>query len=276
MIIYSDWLKAYCSEHSNVFVRDSESMVADCLKLDAEIPSEYRWKFSDVKSLEKQLEVVSTKQEFNSIFWTDQVRNVEAYAVMTWWRGIELVRSCINGMNERDVIVPAISARSLLELTTVFLLNANTLEKSFEKIVFPANTIVTSTEIESIVVKMIWGTRYQPTEEALKQTNIMTSLTKLSKSPGTQDLMPNYEYLCDIAHPSFIGNTSYWSHIENINADDSETRILSRLSNRNFNHEITEKTLWSLAWSAYCLQSSFITMRNANAKLLSKLQDKIK
>lgn len=53
---------------------------------------------------------------------------------MTWWRGNELVRSCLNGLNGREVIVPAVAARSLLELSTVFLLNANSLEKISDKL----------------------------------------------------------------------------------------------------------------------------------------------
>lgn len=118
---------------------------------------------------------------------------------------------------------------------------------------------------------MIWGTRYQPKDELLTQTNIMTALQKLAKSPGAEDLMTAYEFLCDIAHPSFIGNTSYWSHIEAINPDGSERRLISRLPDRQYNTEITDKTLWALAWSSNCIQNAFIIMRNAYAGLLNKI-----
>lgn len=269
--IYRNWLKEYCNEHSNFFVRDSENIISNCLKLDATLPNEYRWKFSDLESITKQAAEAGSQRELNRVYWTDQARNIEAYSMMTWWRGIELIRSCLNSINEREVIVPAIAARSLLELSTVFLLNANTLDHNFKKISFPPNTTVVSTDIENLVAKMIWGTRYQPKEELLTQKNIMTSLNRLSKSPGTEDLMPTYEFLCDIAHPSFIGNTSYWSHIEAINPDGSEKRLMSRLSERNFNTDITDKTLWALAWSSACTQNAFLIMKNANTALLSKL-----
>lgn len=39
----------------------------------------------------------------------------------------------------------------------------------------------------------------------------------------------------------------YWSHIESIDTDASEIRLISRLSDRDFNTEITDKTLWALA-----------------------------
>lgn len=269
--IYSDRLKEYCKNSSNVFVKESESMIKNFFALDKEIPDQYRWRFSDLNSITKQANSENTRQGFNKIYWTDQIRNIEAYAIMTWWRGNELVRSCLNGLNGQEVIVPAVAARSLLELSTVFLLNANTLEKNFEKITFPPETVVVSTDVENLVAKMIWGTRYQPKDDLLNQTNIMTALKKLAKSPGAEELMPNYEFLCDIAHPSFIGNTSYWSHIEEIYPDDSQRRLLSRLTDRQYNTEITDKTLWALAWSSTCIHNAFIIMRNAYAGLLSKL-----
>ncbi|EKD9042298.1 hypothetical protein VXK10_002885 [Vibrio parahaemolyticus] len=270
--IYSDWLCQYCKDHENSFVRESESMVRRSLDLDEKVPNEYGWKFSSRESLEKQISEASSYQDVNSIFWKDQARNVEAYALMTYWRGIELIKSCLSGLNGKEVIAPAISARSLLEISTVFLLNANTLHKTFGELSFPEDTIVTSSELEALVVKMIWGTRYGDPEPYLTQTNIMTSLQRLAKNPKATDLMPNYEFLCDIAHPSFIGNTSYWSHVDSVYPDGSEKRVMSRLSNREFNTEITDKTIWALAWSSACIRNAFEIMSDANRVLLGKLE----
>lgn len=269
---YNDWLREYCRDHGDPFVRESESMVEYCLDLDKNVPDEYGWKFSSRETIEKQVAGVASCQEANSIFWKDQARNIEAYALMTHWRGVELAKSCLFGLNEREVIAPAISARSLLELSTVFLMNANTLHKTFGELSFPENTVVTSSEVEALVVKMIWGTRYGDPEPHLTQTNIMTSLKRLSKSPKAEDLMPNYEFLCDIAHPSFIGNTSYWSHVESVYPDGSEKRIMSRLSSREFNTDITDKTIWALAWSSVCTRNAFEIMTDANRTLLRNLK----
>lgn len=111
-------------------------MVMHCLDLDEKVPNEYGWKFSSKESIEKQVSGVASCQEENSIFWEDQARNIEAYALMTYWRGVELIKSCISGINGREVIAPAICARSLLELSAVFLLNANTLHKTFGELPF--------------------------------------------------------------------------------------------------------------------------------------------
>ncbi len=269
--IYNEWLKEYCSKCTNVFARDSEEIVKQFLESDELLPSEYGWRLSDVESLSKQAIAAKIAQELNKVYWTDLARNIEAYAVMTWWRGNELVRSCLNSLNAREVIVPAIAARSLLELSSVFLLNANSLEHVFKKVTFPPNTVITSEELDNLVAKMIWGTRYQPESELLKQTNIMTSIQKIAKNSGAEQVLPNYEFLCDIVHPSFIGNTTFWSHVQQKYPDGSERRLMSRLTERTYNTEITDKTLWALGWSAICLQNAFVMMRNAYAGMLENL-----
>jgi hypothetical protein len=231
--------------------------------------------FSSKESLEQQLKVITdgNDKRMNFIYWNDQTSNIEAYCYMTFWRVVELIKSCVNGLNTRDTIAPAISARSLLELSKVFLLNANILEKTFSKVTFPDKTVVCSTEVEEFVVKMIWGTRYDNPEPHLQQTNIMTSLNKLAKNPNARELIPKYEFLCDIAHPSFIGNTSYWSHVESVTTDNREKRVISRLTSRNFNAEILDNTIWSLAWASVCIINSFVMLIKANKSLMDKLNN---
>ena len=262
------------NDHDDMIIKSAQIMINECLDLDKKVPDSYSWLFSSKESLRKQLLAVGNDyKKINSVFWNDQTSNVEAYCYMTFWRGVELIQSCLSGLNEKETIAPAVSARSLLELSTVFLLNANVLEKTFSQAVFPEKTVVTSTEVEELVIKMIWGTRYDNPEPHIQQTNIMTSLKKLAKNPNASELMPTYEFLCDIAHPSFIGNTSYWSHIESITPDDQEKRVISRLSSRNFNSDILDKTVWSLAWSSVCIKNSFEMLMAANKSLLNRLGD---
>lgn len=270
--IYRAWLHDYCHGHSDPIVKESQELLRHCLSIDGFIPNEYAWRYSSVESLKKQLESAKGYKGFNSVYWKDQARNIEAYAVMTLWRGLELIKSCLRGLNEKETINPAILARSLLELSACFLLNANDIEKTFEAIEFPKSTLVSSEAVEEMVVKMIWGTRYGNPADHLKQKNILTSLQRLSKNPNASKLMPTYEFLCDVAHPSFIGNTAYWSHVEQEYEDGSEKRIISRLSSREFNDEIIGNTVWALAWSSSCIRNSFEIMNNANRGLIRKLE----
>ena len=263
----------YSQNHSDPIIKLAHHMVSQCFELDKKTPNDYRWLFSSKESLDKQLKAINEVdyKKINSVFWNDQTSNIEAYCHMSLWRGIELIRSCINGLNTKETIVPAIAARSLLELSTVFLINANILGKTFSTITFDEGKVITSTEVESLVIKMIWGTRYDNPEPHLQQTNIMTSLNRLAKNPNARQLLPTYEFLCDIAHPSFIGNTSYWSHVESVTPDDRESRVISRLTSRKFNTDILDKTIWSLAWSSECIKNSFEILMQANKMLLEKL-----
>ncbi|EOX4969762.1 hypothetical protein ACE34V_004822, partial [Vibrio alginolyticus] len=269
----NDSILEYCKNSDDSIVKSANEMVHHCLDIDDKIPNEHSWKFTSESSIKEQLKGVGSPNELNNIYWKDQVSNVEAYSIMTLWRGIELVRSCLNGLNNAETISPAISSRSLLELSTVFLLNANLLHKNFSEVKLSNSQVVISTDIEAFVVKMIWGTRYDDPEPHLLQTNIMTSLKRLSKNPAATDLMPTYEFLCDIAHPSFIGNTSYWSHVDSVNDDGSENRVISRSVTRYTNTEILDKTLWALAWSSACIRNAFDIMTEANTLILDQLQN---
>jgi len=264
----------YTENHKDPMIKSVNLILSQFSDVDRQVPSEYHWLFSSVESITEQLKSLNKNdyKKMNSIYWNDQTSNIEAYCYMTLWRSIELIKSCINGLNTKETIVPAIATRSLLEISAIFLLNANILEKTFAELEFPSKTIVFSTEVEGLVTKMIWGTRYGKPEEHLIQTNIMTSLQKVAKHPNAKALMPTYEFLCDIAHPSFIGNTSYWSHIEEITCDNQEKRVMSRLTNRSFNDDILDKTIWSLAWSSGCIKNSFEILMQANKEVREKLK----
>lgn len=268
---YADWLSDYCKQHDDIGVRDSWSMIDYCLQLDQKIPNEYVWMFQSPEGFRGPLAQVSTAAEVNHIFWTDQVRNIEAYSLTTFWRGIELLKPAIRSLNIHEIITPAVLSRSLLELSCVFLIHANNIEKSFSEIKFPNGTVVGSPELEKMIAKMLCGTRYKiPEEHHLKQNNVLSFIKKASKNPKSGNPLDVYEYLCDIAHPSHIGNTRFWSHIDKVNDDGSERRIIGRYSNGPSTNEILDKIIWSLGWSAAVLRNSFEIMSGGLAQLLEK------
>ena len=117
------------------------------------------------------------------------------------------------------------------------------------------------------VVKASLG---QP-EPHLQQTNVLTMIQKLSKNPKARDLLPKYEYLCEIAHPNVIGNAVYWSHVDKVNDDGSETRILKRRHEEGVAGQATENVLWALGWSAVCLRNGFELTRAGIVALLKNL-----
>jgi len=270
---FADWITDYCSQHSDPFIHDSGRMISYCFELEAKMSDRYGWRFSSEESIRKQLEGIRGVHAINRVYWTDLARNVEAYSTMTFWRGLELLKPAIRSLNIREVITPAVLARSLMELSCTFLMNANILEKSFREISFTKGRVVVSHELEKMVVRMIWGTRYGEPLPHLKQTNVLKSIQWVSKNPKGKDVLPTYEYLCDIAHPSFIGNTRYWSHIEEVLTDGSERRVISKYADRETSRAIVDKILWSLGWSAAVLRNGFEITKIGLAQLLKKLDD---
>ncbi len=267
----SEDISAFCESSDDPIVRTAPQWFAGCFELDETLPPKYGWRYSDEDSIRKQLAGLQSSNEINRVFWIDQVRNVEAYSVISMWRGSELLKPAIRSLNVGELITPAVLARSLLELSTAYLLNANTIDKLFNELIFPPNAVVLSKEFEERVVKMIWGTRLGKPEPHLQQTNILTLIQKLAKNPKAAELLPHYEFLCEIAHPNVIGNNRFWSHVERINEDGSETRTLARVADGQHATDIRTNVLWSLAWSASSLRNSFTLIRNAISVLLSKL-----
>lgn len=270
---FADWITDYCSQHPDLFIKESGRMIAYCFELDAKIPDRYGWRFSSLESMKKQAEGLRTPQALNRVYWTDLARNVEAYSITTYWRGLELLKPAIRSLNIREVITPAVLARSLMELSCAFILNAKILEKDFREISIPAGTIVVSEKLEEMVVKMIWGTRFGDPLPHLKQTNPKTHIEKVSKNPEAKDVLPTYEYLCDIVHPSFIGNTRFWSHVEAVLPDGSERRVISKTADGETTRAIVDKILWSLGWSAAVLRNGFEITSSGLAQLLNKIDD---
>jgi hypothetical protein len=267
----ANWIKEHCAKHKEPFVRESIAMIEYALDLDIQIPEKYGWRYSDVDSIKKQIGSVSSHEEINRIFWQDQARNVEAYSTMSFWRGIELVKTAIRSLNNREVISPAVLARSALELACYYLDNSRNLDTTLDKLEFPPNTRVMVEGIEEMIVKMIWGTRLGDPEPHLQQTNVLTSIKRLAKNPRAKDILPLYEYLCEIAHPNVIGNTRFWSHIDQVYPDGSQRRVISRSAESEITEEILDKTLWGLGWSSAAYRNSFEMTAAALQKLLSKL-----
>lgn len=267
----SEAIADFCRRSANEFTRFTPDWVSGYFELDGEMPDNYSWRISDAEAIQYKVTDPTNERAINRVFWEDQARNVEAYATMTFWRGGEILKTSIRSLNVGEVVTPAILVRSLLELASTYLLNANTIERFCTDIQFPPNTVVTSAEFEERVVKMIWGTRLGDPEPYVKQTNVLTIIQKLAKNPKVSELLPKYEFLCEVAHPNTIGNSRFWSHVERMNADGSYTATMSRYARGDNANEILEATLWGLAWSAGSLRNSFTLIRNGLSQLFTKL-----
>ena len=274
---FADWLNSHCERSKNPFIRDSWQAIAACFEVDRLIPDNYGWKFTWPETIESQAQSLiddltnRSPHGLNQILWTDHARNIEAYNTMTFWRGMELLKPAIRSLNVHEIIAPAVMARSALELACTYSVNAQVLIANMSQVVFPPNAVVASQELEDFIVKIIWGTRLGEPSNFLKQTNILTTIKKVSENPKAKEVLPTYEYLCELAHPNVIGNTRFWSHVDYVYADGSERRIISRYADGRTSEEILDKILWSLAWSAFVFASGFVQTQAAINALLQKL-----
>jgi hypothetical protein len=262
-----------CTKSSDELTRSTPKFLAACFDLDQLLPKEYGWRFMDVDGLRRHVPTLSTPREINTLIWKDQAGNAEAYAMMTFWRGMELLKPAIRSLNVGEVITPAVLSRSALELASAFVTNANFIDANLGPVVFPPGHVVSySPEFEEKIIKMIWGQRLGDPQPHVKQTNVMTILQKLSKNPQAAQLLPTYDYLCEISHPNFMGNARFWSHLERMNPDGSQTISISRKAQGASVAEINERVLWSIGWSAACLRNGYALIHNAIESLLLRLE----
>ena len=269
---YADWLQELSKSASHPFARDSYDSINYCFSLDHKLPDNYGWRLSDIEAIKVQTQKSKSFAELNSIYWVDFARNCEAYSVMTYWRGVELIKPTIRTLNIKEVIAAAVLARSLLELSATFISNANIIHKNISDLEFPSNPPVVSSELEAFILRCIWGTRLGEPEPHLKQINILTTIQKLSKNPDVSDLLPIYEYLCEVAHPNVIGNAKYWSHIDHTYSDGSQRLIISRHADVDSYRETIENILWSIGWGSICLRNAFEMISQSIQILLQKLK----
>jgi hypothetical protein len=263
---YSEWLRKQAESSTDWLVTKSEEYLREFLAFDRELPDRYGWRFTSAEAFARQSERLGPvgPGAMNLHYWSDTCRNLEAYSVMVCWRGAELLRSGIRLLNLKDSLAAAIVCRSLVELSSAYLMNVNSIEGVIKQLPTDLrSTCVASQDLEENILKYIWGTRLPGQEEIYKQTNILTVLQKLTKSPQADQLLPRYERLCEVAHPNVIGNMRFLSDEAEILADGSEKRLLLRQPETETFHRIVDDSLWAIGWSAGCFRNGFAMLHDS-------------
>lgn len=271
---FASWVSDHCSKSEIPVVRDSREAVRLFLVFDQRTGQKYGWRFSTVEVIGELAKKATTIEEINKIYWMDTTRNIEAYCAMTYWRASEILRPAIRSLNTREYIASAVLARSLLELASTYLLNAKIISECMERLDFTGKItgVIQSEELEKFLLKAIWGTRLGKPEDYRLQRNVLTTIQKISKNPTAADLLPTYEYLCEIAHPNVVGNTRFWSHVEKIYDDGAELRVISRDPLAPEPIQTIDKTIWAIAWGAAVTFNAFQMTSDGVRGVLKKLE----
>lgn len=269
----STWVVNHCRNSDDPIVYGAPERVESLLKLAADLPSQYGWRLSPLESIRDQISGVETADAFNQIYWKDQLGNAEAYGYTTVIRASELLAPAIRSLNVDELLAPAIIGRSMLELAVSFMTNATTIHRVAERVEFSGDTVVASEDLEGAILRAIWGTRMGEPENHSKQRNILTLLQKVSKHPQGQQVLPTYEYLCEIAHPNVVGNTRFWGRVEDKREDGSFRVVVEkRPSLTDHQIEAVEKICWSLGWASEVIGNSFMANQKAIGSVYAKLQ----
>lgn len=275
---YDNWLRKLAEQSKHPFVQDSEAMVK-CL-FELKLPLQYGWRvtsedaFKDqiARTVEQTSGTEESSENVNRLYWHDMARSIEAYDILIVWRGVEFVRTSLHLLNKREVIAPSVLARSLLELAATALYNNNNIQKYVTcALASASNQIVVSTELEQLIVRMIYGTRMSEHPDYLKQTNVLTYIQRLSKHENASELLHVYEYLCDLTHPNVLGNARFWSTVMSRNEDGSETLKMEQFAESSTTSQIREMTLWALGWSSVCIRNAFLIGQDTVQTILGKM-----
>jgi hypothetical protein len=190
-------------------------------------------------------------REINRLYWRDTASTIKAYTLSSTWRILDLVGQTCVLLTCEGVLGPAILARSLIELTTVFVQTGGAVRQVVAEAARAWNEKVTlSKNLEGLLGKALHGTRTVPEGDFYRQTNVVTHIQKLSKAAGFEDVLKYYERLCEVAHPNVLGNARFWADGWSTQLDGSvlwsgEPQVANAAV-----HLIQDDTLWALAWSA--------------------------
>jgi len=184
---------------------------------------------------------------------------LSAITIQILWKTDQIVRSLCTALNERQLIVAAGMARSLIESSSAFCVEAHQIMTLWRtRKLEPASDAESLAQFESAVLErvgqILFGTKIKVKDEpatGIERTNILTLLkaaTKLSEQPWIPKI---YELLCDTVHPSIGSNRCFWvdegvedqPNVYTYRADRHATRILGDLP-----FAIGMGSLWSLVW----------------------------
>lgn len=273
----AQWVVNHAKKSENPYIRVSAKEINHGLSLLKKLPDEYRWFYSSSEAFKSKivglrLSNISKPIEYNRVIWDDHARNWEAYAIMSYWRGVELINPAIRSLNLKEMVAVAVLSRSLLELSATFLMNANIFCRCVEELPDLHPNIAASGDLDLLTNKAIWGSRLVEKNDPLIAKNIITTLQKVSKHPNATELYPTYECLCEVAHPNMMGNARFWSHIESVDSHGYENRVIQRFADADHAHELLENSLWALAWGSVAIYNSFQLVSTSVRSLTDKLK----
>lgn len=243
-------------------------------------PREYGWRFKTKEALDVEIQRAASADAspatINALYWTDTLKNLEAYTVMSVWRTAELLRSAARSLSDGETIIAGIVARAALEGVVQFLDVSRKVSSTLQDLqgVDFQGQPVASKELEELILGSVFASKLPEAEKEFNPTNIVTILQRVAKIPGQSELLQRYSVLCEITHPNFLGRSVYVLEIEMKDRTGDELRVLSQ-KHGPISEELIDLSLWAIWWSAATQVSSARLMQASIGALVGKLQDRV-
>jgi hypothetical protein len=218
------------------------------------LPDQYGWRFKTAEALNAQrrqaAETGASVQDLNTIYWRDVLSNVEAYSVTSVWRMRDLTRSVLGELAQENVIAACILARSALESSIQLVHDARTFSATLDGVRKRDLTqeVVVSKELEEKILKTVFASRLSGADEIYKSTNILSVIEKIAKLAPLEPLSEQYELLCEVTHPNFLGRSIYLIDKRTTDHDGDEIRVVAPGVGLN-SAALLQPALWALSWA---------------------------
>jgi hypothetical protein len=255
--LFEPWLGQLTRRSPNSLVKSSKMNIQRLLELNTVVPQKYVWKYITTSAFNEELKRAETIEEANRLYWHDVAQNMEVYNTLVVWRSAELLRAALDLLNSREVLAPAILGRSMIELASAAVVNANSLSmaihNTIDRVAKDRETLkspIVSETIESHMSRIVHGTRIgDPIQEA-KQVNVGYFIDIMSKSPGQGELKVVYESLIEVAKPNVWGNVRTWADLTRRSKESIQLVKMKRDGRNHFTDSVGTLTIWALSWSS--------------------------
>jgi hypothetical protein len=204
-------------------------------------------------------------------------------SLMTTLRVIDLGRSCVWALARQDAVCASLLARSALETAAAFVDAARTVsatisgsakEGKLGPVVDPSvnlrTTGVTSEDLEQYSLKTIFASKLPESETVYIPTNVVTIITRISKVPGQEFVLPTYGVLCEVAHPNLLGRTLYFHGSEPGPWEGNELRTLGPGNGPTW-HFLLEPIVAALSWACATQVSGFSLLAETINMVMDRL-----
>jgi hypothetical protein len=189
----------------------------------------------------------------NRVFWLDQLATFDAWRSIVLWRASEVIDAALMLRDQASLLSSVTLTRSVFELAMASLVVSGRLCKVLNMldISIMKSKFCGSTTFPDDVEMAIFGTRVPEAESngLPSQRNVLSYMAQLEKIFPDAGLKKSYELLCDVTHPSWLGNRPFYRR-----NDQGTICRVSQEYDPLWHTEVSDLTATVLSWSAQAIE----------------------